>query len=520
MRNKEWFFDDRLIDIYGMMNLDRDAKLELANDFLEENNQRIFPSTEAFRKYVSRAKTRLWESDENVISDDEISDDEQEAGQSKFSSLENLSDLFPDELPEVLEKNGKKFYKFNIPQTDQETGEGYIIPIYIAVTTIDQICYDSSVFGKNITQQGIVNKYWLTGRAWNILKERLNLTKLSDAVSVQTMKDADANGVLAETIEDTVDRHFESKKKKIFEDTHARKKDLLFKKSLLKATSQDEFISDLRKALDASPLLADTKWPKTIDEQDELIIFLSDIHLQRKGCEETMEYLASVRETARECSKKNITIVFVGDLIEALNENGMHAGQIALGCDVERWWVGFDLMMKTAKVFEDMLIDIQDAGKNVRAFGIPGNHGRVTINKHDDTQRMGELAIYELIGRVVRPLGIEMNILRETVNALDLAGIRFIIGHGDGRAFDGQNPSQIILKHGTLDRYNVILSGDKHNFQMKDVENRGVWIKTRALAASKTVGTYEGSQDYRSMPWYITIKASDSGKPQINIIAV
>lgn len=65
-----------------------------------------------------------------------------------------------------------------------------------------------------------------------------------------------------------------------------------------------------------------------------------------------------------------------------------------------------------------------------------------------------------------------------------------------------------------MDKYNVIVSGDKHHFKMEDVHDKGVWIKTRALAVP---GRYEKEQDYQSFAGYLKIKEEETGKPSITI---
>ena len=448
------------------------------------------------------------------------SQEEKKAAEGNFgadSSLDMMNNLFPDDLPEVFEKeDGTKFYVFQVKQEELATGQEYTVPVSIPVKLVDEIVFDYVRHGRNASQQALCDKYGITGKTWNMLKSRLNLTKLSNAVSDETLRDADAAGTLNETVADVSEKHFQLKVKDTFRTQHEKTRERHIKKAFLRLGSRDALLAEIQEVIAGhKPLAINPKEFEFVRStvKKSVSVFLSDVHLGRKNSDEILANLKKIQTEIIALPEQEVNLIILGDIVEALTQDGFHPGQVAYGLDMENFGVGYKGMMKIVDILEAWILHLAKKKKIVKVWGVSGNHGRMTKIKEEDHERIGELVIYELIKRGLQNVkNVEVTVCNDVITELDIGNIRYIIGHGDGRVFDQQNPANIILKHGNNQKFNVIVSGDKHNFKMQDVENMGVYIKTRALAG---IGHYEKQNDFIGSNGYLVMRENDERKVDI-----
>ena len=153
----------------------------------------------------------------------------------------------------------------------------------------------------------------------------------------------------------------------------------------------------------------------------------------------------------------------------------MHPGQ-----EATMELVGIDLMLFISNLFEQFLYEIYASGKRVIFSGIGGNHDRLGKTHSEDQARTGALVIYELLKRGLCKTEIQVDILRNSVNAFDYGDTRFIIAHGDD-GFSNKKPEDVLWKNGDNTKHNVILNGDKHNATLRETKG-ATWVQVPALA--------------------------------------
>lgn len=456
----------------------------------EFNNILNYSWAESLRKLYSKAKRYLAELST-------IEQDIQEEG----NSFSRLNDMFSDGIPETRLVKWEKYCIFQIKQSEELTGETYLEPVAIKLSIIDNIFHDYVEHGLDMSSQQICDKYGLTGKAWNILKSQMNLNKKSNVVSEPTLDDMSEDDV-----DDLASSHLSNKNKKKIQ----RAWDKQVKECVRLVADNRAFLEWVQSYIqDYKPLPVTFKPPK-IKNNNSATYFLSDIHIGRWETDDIIRRLAQVQSDIILSPERIIYIENLWDLAESLVPQGwMHSGQHE---EMDyRYWFGFDLMMNIVKIMEKFLLEIYKAWKELHFQGITGNHGRITQEKQMDNQRTWELVIYELLKRGLSQTKIDIDYLRTTVSTFTRGNLHYIIGHWDGRPFDNQKPSDIILKHWDTRKFNVIVSWDKHNFQMRDIHDKGLWIKTKALAQR---WRYEEQQDYKSLPWYLKV-IETQGKAEI-----
>jgi len=410
-------------------------------------------------------------------------------------SITRMNELFTDELPETKKVKWETYVILRIKVTESVTGEDYFEPIPFKLSTIDAIYKDYAHHGHNLTGQNIMDKYWLSWKAWWVLKNQLNLNKWSNVVSDITL-----NSLWEEELDWTIDEmtsdHISNKYKQKLKKAHEAK----VKSALQVVSSNQAFLEFVQKYIDNhKPLEIDFKIepPKNYESKQ---YNLSDLHIGKIWTKKIIERLDYILHDIIKSEEDLIYINCFGDLAETLTQDWMHPWQLAYGTEQE-WWYGFDLMMNIVVILEKFLLAIKKAGKMVYFTGIPWNHDRMTQAKDMDVQKTWWLVIYEMIKRGLSKSEIEIQYLRDTISIMDIGNIHYIIAHGDG-SFDKLSPEKILVLYWDLTRYNIIFSWDKHHLNFKEYP-KCIWFKTTWLWWQ---GLYDKTNWYRSEPWYVIIQ--------------
>lgn len=90
----------------------------------------------------------------------------------------------------------------------------------------------------------------------------------------------------------------------------------------------------------------------------------------------------------------------------------------------------------------------------------------MTQQKEHDPERTGELVVYELIKRALENMEIDIKYYRDLIVSFDYEDMGVIMHHGDN--LDSMVPEKLIVSHGQIGKYNVILSGDRHNIRFNE----------------------------------------------------
>ena len=347
-------------------------------------------------------------------------------------------------------------------------------------------------------------KYGLTPQAWQVIKGRLGLYKDSHVVSPATLEGMDEDEK-EERIVEVIDRHWADRVVGKMVATNEKK----FKKEAERAMrflyDSEYRLGHLKTFLETyRPELPNIE-PKKIENDDIVHFFLSDIHLGKKGTDKIKERLELLCADIVASPERVVYLTIGGDIGESFAQGGMHPGQLEYGHD-HTFGFGFDALMKSVEIFQAFILKLHEAGKELHVTGLLGNHGRFTQKNEDDKKRTAELVIYEMIRRGIEKYGIELNTVKEKIGTIDYGSVRFIVAHGDGN-FDKQRPEYVLNTHGDRNRYAVVVSGDKHNFQSKEGFNY-TWVKVPALAGA---GEYDTDLNLHAEPGYIVFKENAFG---------
>jgi hypothetical protein len=168
--------------------------------------------------------------------------------------------------------------------------------------------------------------------------------------------------------------------------------------------------------------------------------------------------------------------------------------------------------MNTVEIFEKWLQGIAKAGKTVYFKGLWWNHDRLTIKNDDDIYRTGALVVYELIKRWVSNLGIEVEYFKEHINTFIADNIQYIISHGEW-PFSKQKPEQIIVAHGQVWIYTVMLSWHTHALQFTEWKN----FTKVVVPAMAWQGQYDKRLNLHSEPAYLKVNRNQYNTADITV---
>ena len=160
-----------------------------------------------------------------------------------------------------------------------------------------------------------------------------------------------------------------------------------------------------------------------------------------------------------------------------------------------------DLVMMIVDVFEQMLMSLYKAGKKVIFNGMWWNHDRFTEKKEFDPYKTPAMIIYRFLQKIVEDTWIKINILRDKANEIKSGKIKYIFMHGDSLSPVEVNRRAMAAMEDWF--YIVIVSWDKHHFEMKEISDDVMWIITPALAWK---WKFDESIWVYSQPWAIFFK--------------
>lgn len=415
--------------------------------------------------------------------------------------IHRLGELLWDEDPEVKEKNWEKYLILRIKQTEPHTWESYEEPVAIPMEAIDEIYKDYVHHWMNLSWQEVMDKWWIPGKAWWVLRNRLWLNKNQNIVSDITLKSL-SDEDMENKADEMVVEHFFNRHKKILKSAY----DKHMKKLLNTYSTNETFLHMFREFLQKYYNPQKPVFPKVkIDNNDIVSIDFGDIHFWKMNTEHILYRLSVLKDSILKMPERIVYLKCFWDITEALSQEWMHYGQMAYWME-QKWWFWFDLLMFAVNTLEQFLMDLEEWWKEVHFTWIPWNHDRLSEDKEKDIKKSWWMIIYEMLKRWLSKCKMEIDYIRQEVTSIDIWNVRYIIAHGDW-VFDKQTPEKIIVLYWDTSKYNVIISADKHHFSMKEWISH-LWIKTPALAWK---WQYDTSMFLWSEPWYLVFKDNQWG---------
>lgn len=411
--------------------------------------------------------------------------------------LDNLSSYFQDEEPEIREWTEWKVYIFHVTESVAWVDTSREIPV--RMDTVEAIIADYVNMWANLTGQQVVNKYGLTGKAWNAIRSQLNVTKFSDVLpneSFEWKSDEESEQLIARTVQ----KGMLDKRKRMYERQSERAKDTLYKNVLRRQDNADIFGEKVAEALwSYKPTPTPHKINK-IGKSDIAQFIISDMHFWKQGTDRIISDIDKIVQEMIDCPESHIDIFCLWDLAENLTQNGMHWDTV-MNLDPE-WRNPFKAMMKIVDIMVSR-IKLVSESKDVAFYWAVWNHDRLSKNNQEDEMRMWAMIIYEFMRRELE-WKVAFHFSDESVFVVETENICYIIGHGD-RNFFKKKTKDIVFTYWNNKKRNVIMHGHIHDAKI-DTEMNTIRVYAPALAWP---GSYDTRLWLKSNTGYVTLRIKD-----------
>lgn len=413
-------------------------------------------------------------------------------------------------------ENGSYIFEF---KKDDFKGEKVTETAMVAVSKIDEIFFQYSSRGANLTQKQIIEELHIDENIWGIMKSRLGLTKNSDIASPYTIEMFRGDDKMREEYMSRAWQNYQKYRMRIGERKYEKQELSKMRNNLEKIFSTHEgFLNYLSKTIQQyKPKKLEKMFEQTENKnQSELTISFSDIHFGKTETHKIINRLRKIAEDVTNSPETKINIICLGDLAEAIVEGGMHTGQ-----KEKMDWANkdtFEIIMEITDILQNFLITLYRSGKQVDFYGIGGNHDRIGENHNQDMARTGALVIYELTKRGLLSYkdteNMKIDYSKEKWSQIERDGFHYILHHGDdGATNKGKNKLESILwQLWDQKKENIVLMGDKHNLQMSNPVEGGTFVQVPALAGK---WEYDSRLLLSSSPWYVFITKNSEEKPDI-----
>ena len=388
--------------------------------------------------------------------------------------------------------------------------------IDIPVDEIDELFYEYSKHGLNMSQTAIINKHGFEAWQWQSIKRKLQLLKDSNLFSPHTVS-LYSGKELDEMINELISRKYKNKGQ-LVEKAYEKQTLKAYKKVidendkliLEKDIFYNEILAQLPKAK-LNTIINKARKAKN-KKKEHGVITLADLHLGARVEKlhntpdfnpEVLEgYLDKMAEQINQEQYGSVTLAFLGDLIESftgLNHKNSWKG-------IEYGYYGSTVVIKTVEMLTRFISKVNNVD---RVLGVNGNHDRSTSdNKEDSSGEIGTIIFFMLkniLGKYIEVIH------QEDVVSIEVDGIQYIITHGHlGESKKGAE--KIINLYGNNKLFNIILTGHLHSRIISDDSSRFRHIWCPSLF---TGNQYSKQLGFSSTAGYLRIESNGEGKPNV-----
>ncbi len=386
--------------------------------------------------------------------------------------------------------------------------------IKMSVAFIDQLFYEYSNKGLNLSQTEIINKHNLKVWEWTSIKNTLWLFKQSNIFSPHTVENTPKEELSA-MIEDKMNKLFSNVGYQA-EQQYKKALDTKFRSVINAESQRDNEVQSL--ILELSDLLPKcgvtvTKARSHSLKKEIINVFIFDLHF---GIENELEGLSTtlpqydiqttkgrLKEIAKEVNligASKVNIFFGGDIIETftgLNHPDSWKG-IAKG-----YW-GSKVVMEAYKAIVEFVGMVYNVDK---IYSVPGNHDRSTESSKVDREGYINQIIFELVKLSYQD---KIEVIQDSrLISVAIDSINYLVSHGNFKISD-MNPADMILEYGEPKLFNILISGHFHERKIKkDTKN------FRQLVCPEVGGLndYSVRNGYLSQPGFLVVNNNGKGKP-------
>jgi len=388
------------------------------------------------------------------------------------------------------------------------------------VSQIDELFYEYSKHGLDMSQTAIINKHNFEAWQWQSIKRKLQLVKDSNIFSPHTVKKYHGPK-LEEMINELIGRRYENKGllvEKAFEKQTLKAYQKVIGENEKRLLSRDIFYNEILN------LIPEAKFGTSIPVKDigkrkkeHVLITIADLHngARIENLQNTLDFNPEILEgylnkMAKQINAEeygSVTLAFLGDLIESftgLNHINSWKG-------IEYSYFGANVVVKTAELMSRFISKINNVK---RLIGVNGNHDRSTSNNREDTSgEIGTIIFYIL--RNIYKDKVDM-LHHEDCVSIEIEGIMYIITHGHLPEMK-KGADKIINTYGNNKIFNLILTGHLHSRIIEaDSKNfRHIWCPSLF-----TGNRYSKQMGFSSTAGYLRITNNGENLPNVNDISL
>lgn len=385
----------------------------------------------------------------------------------------------------------------------------------IPVELADQMFYEYSRHGLDMSQAQMRQKHGLKIWEWNAIKNTLFLYKDANVFSPHT-EDNTPPESLQEMIDDRIGMKFKDKQRLV--ETSYNKATIKEYKKVIEKDQIQSFaletmigeLNDLSDGWHAQPVLI-ARTPDFKTERKWVVAAVADLHIGARvenlaltpdySPEKVRHLLDQTARRINEAKPTDVTLVFVGDLIESFtgmnHQNTWH--------DVEYAMIGARLIKEAMSVIEEFIAKVD----NVRQIlCVGGNHDRIPASKKDDPRGQVAEIIFYLLDRLY---GGQIEIqYSDLVLSKQIDGLQYVISHGDKNAIrDGR---QAVIDHGDSKLFNLIITAHVHNRRVNEDQKSYRWY---AVPPIFTGNQYSEDNGWHARPGFQTFENDGQGRPLV-----
>lgn len=342
----------------------------------------------------------------------------------------------------------------------------------------------SSLDGAGLTVRDVSRQFpALTYRDFKRILRAFNITKSSMPVAPHILEEKNANDV-AELVlkrkEDNLYKKLDSERGKHYEKSY---RDSM--KKIVEIRSNDTYIEDIvKKYIAQRPALVPQvgKRNSTVlgDGVGTMFAVFGDIHYGKKfdrpvfgrgynkiiAHERVMQIAQEIVDQANTKGVEEICMIWLGDLVESVLEDGMHPNHTA----------EMDLYMEEQVFFavdslkEMVLYVAENTNCKIDIHSIHGNHDRVGLGRADDKNRTSGRIISTIIKRELEQERIQVNIPLNNLVKIVKGKVCIFAQHGDA-SLSKKQPSELVNLYGEPGCYSVLIQGHWHNMNAREGTN-------------------------------------------------
>jgi metallophosphoesterase superfamily enzyme len=384
--------------------------------------------------------------------------------------------------------------------------------VELPLESLDQIFYEYSIHGLNLSQVKIQNKHGLTAIQWQSLKRTFDLVKDSDVFSPYTLSlhtGKEQCDMIAKKIEE---KYNPKNMREVIAYEDGKQRRLAYDKAIKTAHGLDyrrqEFESELLEYVSKATEKVVTLKTKDI-KISHGVTTIADLHvganieetetLQTFNAQIVKERLNQVANEINERKAGANTICFNGDLIETFT--GLNHPNSWKNVD-SKYGYGVKATIMAVEIITEFLQKVHNIHE---VLFVAGNHDRTTSsNKEDVDGEVIQWVHYVINAKFGHLFNCDWN---SKIIARNINNVGYIWTHGH-HALSKRNPAELVTQYGFgKGIYSIIIEGHLHTRKIKADTSEYRSIVTSSIF---TGNDYSDNSGWSTLPGFTYMYSKDN----------